>query len=79
MSLALQAALVFFAVAFADVCWTRWSSAVAAGRRWSAAWWGVGIYVIGSVSVIEYTANHWLLVPAVLGSFVGTAVAVKKP
>lgn len=73
----IHALLVFLATAIADVCWARYTSHAAAGRRWAAALWGVGIYLAGAFTVVEYTADHWMVVPAVLGAFVGTAVGVK--
>jgi hypothetical protein len=41
----LRWALVFLAVAAADVCWARYTSHASSGRRWHAALWGVGIYL----------------------------------
>ena len=77
MGFLLQGGVVFAAVAFADVCWARYVGATASKKRWRAALWAAGIYVMGSFSVIEYTGDHRLLVPAVLGSFFGTLVGVK--
>lgn len=73
----IAALLVFTAVASADVCWARYVGAVGARSRWVASSWAAALYVLGSFSVVEYTANHWLLIPAVLGSFAGTAVGVR--
>jgi hypothetical protein len=69
--------LVFAATAIADVCWARYTSHAAAGRRWWAAIWGAGIYAGTAFSVVEYTQDHWLIIPTALGAFVGTAVGVK--
>jgi len=36
------------------------------------------VFLIASVAVIEYTTNHWLLIPACLGAFCGTYVSLKQ-
>lgn len=69
-------ALVFLSALATDVCWARYVTDAAAGRRWWAATWGAGIYVVGALTIIEYTRDHWMVVPAVLGAFVGTALGV---
>jgi hypothetical protein len=33
--------------------------------------------VLGSIAVINYTTNHWLIVPAMAGAFCGTFVGMK--
>jgi type IV secretory pathway protease TraF len=73
-----RALIVFLAVAAGDVCWARYTSACAKGTRWTAASWGVGLYALGAISVVNYTVDHRLIVPALLGAFVGTALGVKK-
>jgi hypothetical protein len=72
-----RALLVFLATLTADICWARYTGHAANGERWAAAWWGAGIYAFGAFTVVVYTADHWMVVPAVLGAFVGTAVGVK--
>jgi len=37
----------------------------------------VACYLLGSIAVINYTTNHWLVIPAVLGAFFGTYVGMK--
>lgn len=77
MTALVSGALVFAATAIADVCWARYTAHASNGDRWAAASWGVGIYLAGAFTVLQYTADHWMVVPAVLGAFVGTAVGVK--
>ena len=69
--------LVFLATAACDLCWARYTLYVTDGARWPAAFWAAAIYVVAAFTVVEYTADHWMVVPAVLGAFVGTAVGVK--
>lgn len=42
----------------------------------SAAWAGF-ITLSGAFTIINYTANNWLLIPAVLGASLGTYLSVK--
>jgi hypothetical protein len=65
-------ALVFFCTFLADIAWVRYVASAGVKARWYAATWA-GVLV----PVVEYTHNRWLLVPAVLGAFLGTAVGVK--
>jgi hypothetical protein len=78
VSLALHALVVFVVVAIADVCWARYTAACARGSRWYAAGWSVSLYWLGSISVMSYTADHRLILPALAGAFVGTAIGVKS-
>jgi hypothetical protein len=73
----LRGFLVFAATLAADICWAHYVRHAARGSRWWAALWGVGPVLAGAFSVLQYTADHWMVVPAVLGAFVGTAVGVK--
>jgi hypothetical protein len=78
VSLLLQALLVFVAVGIADVCWAKYIAACSAKERWIAASWAAAISIGGLFSVIECTGNRWMVIPAVLGSFMGTAWAVPR-
>jgi hypothetical protein len=70
--------VTFLAVAAADVCWTKYMAAAGAGQRWLAGMWGAALYMIGAVAVVQYTTDHWLLIPAATGAFVGTAIGVNS-
>jgi hypothetical protein len=78
MSTWLQAAAVFTAVAVADFAWTKYMMHAAAKHPHRAALWNSVIIALGSVSVVSYTENHWMLIPALLGAYVGTYVAVRR-
>lgn len=69
-------ALVFLAAFLTDVCWARYVCAASDRSRWVCSSWAVGIYTCNALAVVEYTQNHWMLVPAIAGSFVGTAFGV---
>lgn len=70
--------LVFLATAIADVFWTRYMRTVTAKKALAAALWSAGIIGLSAFTVVSYTSNHWLLVPAMAGAFVGTFFTVKK-
>lgn len=67
-----QFLLVFFAMALADVCWTYYFIKIEERKSVSAGLWGIGIYICGAFTVMSYMKDTSLLVPAILGSFVGT-------
>lgn len=72
----MQFLLVFLATCCGDVCWTRYIAAVAVKDRWRAVRWNAAIVALGAFTIVSYTANHWLLIPAVLGGALGTYFAV---
>jgi uncharacterized membrane protein YfcA len=67
----------FFAVFFVDIFYTYYLKTVIENKALKASFWGAVVWLIGSVAVIEYTANHWLLIPACIGAFCGTYVGIK--
>ena len=70
--------VVYFCSAFAiDWCWTKYIKRANAGEALPAAWWSVTIYGLSSINVLAFTKNPWLLIPMVLGYFMGTYYAVK--
>ena len=62
----------FFALFFTDVFYTYYLRAVNNERALEASAWAVVVYVIASIAVINYTTDHWSLIPAGLGAFCGT-------
>lgn len=70
--------LVFLATAVADVFWTRYMQTVTAKEPTAAGLWSAGIIGLSAFTVVSYTSNHWLFVPAMAGAFVGTFFTVKK-
>lgn len=67
----------FIAVFFVDIFYTYYLKTVNENKALTASLWGAIVWLIGSLAVIEYTANHWLLIPACLGAFCGTYVGIK--
>ena len=64
--------LTFFAVFALDLVYTYYLKCVAEDRRIMASVWSVACYLGASIAVINYTTNHWLLLPALAGAFCGT-------
>jgi hypothetical protein len=69
--------VTFFAIFFLDVVYTYYLRCVASNNVLGASFWSVACYILGSVAVINYTTNHWLMLPAIAGAFCGTFVGMK--
>ena len=72
----MKAALVFLAVAVSDALWAAWMTAVAAHQPGLAGLTSAGLVVAGAYVTVAYVRDRRYLVPAVLGAFVGTYLAV---
>jgi type IV secretory pathway VirB6-like protein len=77
MSYALQCLLVFVAMAIADICWAYYFIKIDERKSVAAGMWGSAIYICGAVSVVSYTQDRTLIIPAVLGAFVGTYLTIE--
>ena len=77
MSYPIQFILVFIAMAVADVCWTYYFIKIDERKSIAAGIWGSLIYICGAFGVLSYTENKTLIIPAVLGAFVGTYITVE--
>ena len=71
------ACVVFSAVAGADLVWTMYNKAVERHSANEAGLLSVCIYALGGITAIEYIKDNWMLVPALLGAFVGTWLGVR--
>ncbi len=69
--------LTFILVFVVDIIYTYYLKAINENHALTAGFWGAFAWLIGSLAVIEYTANHWLLIPACAGAFCGTWVGIK--
>lgn len=67
---------VFFSVAAADVCWTKYMQNVALSNRAKGALWSASIVAVGSVSTLAYISSPAYIIPAALGAFVGTYLSI---
>jgi hypothetical protein len=69
---------VAVAMAVTDVCWSKYVSNTAAGRRLPAAAWSAGIVLCGSVTICAYVSDPRFVVAAMIGAFVGTYLSVQE-
>ena len=69
--------ITFFALFFTDVFYTYYLRSVQQDETLKASIWAVVVFFIASIAVINYTTDHWLLIPACLGAFCGTFVGMK--
>lgn len=69
--------LTFFSIFLLDIVYTYYLRCVAKEHALGASFWSVACYLLGSIAVISYTTNHWLIIPAVIGAFCGTYAGMK--
>lgn len=70
---------VFLAVMAADYCWARYTIHTAEKNAVRASLWSAGIVVLGSITTFAYLQAGWLMtIPAALGAFVGTLIAINS-
>ena len=69
--------VTFVAVTVVDIFYTYYIKSVNDNRAMVAGFWGAVVWLFGSLAVINYTSNHWLLIPACLGAFCGTWIGIK--
>jgi uncharacterized membrane protein len=67
----------FFAVFFTDLIYVYFVKSIQNNRPWNAAWWSMVVTFTASVAIINYTTDHWALVPALLGAYCGTLFGMK--
>jgi len=73
----LKVILVFVVSGMGDVLWTFYIIRTAGKRAYSAGFFSALIILTGGLVIITYTENNWYLIPAALGGYVGTVLAVK--
>lgn len=64
---------VFCATVALDVAYVLYTRRTMEGRAIQAGFWASAIWALGAWIVIAYVNNHWLIVVALVGSFVGTS------
>lgn len=74
----IKIALLIFVIYFLiDIFYTKYIIYVTEGRAIAAANTASLLYLLMAMGVINYTENHWYLVPLVLGNWLGSYVVVK--
>ena len=69
--------VTFLAVFFTDIIYTYYLKSVQHNSVWKASFWATACTATASIAVINYTENHWLLIPSLLGAFAGTWFGMK--
>jgi hypothetical protein len=72
----ITAILVFLAVILSDIIWVFYIRRVNQGRALSAAVFGTIVWLFGAFIVVNYIEDKRQIIFAVLGSFIGTYLAV---
>ena len=67
----------FIVVLLLDLVYTYYLKSVSEGRALQASLWSVACYLGASIAIINYTEDHWKLIPAVIGAFCGTYIGMK--
>jgi len=62
---------------FTDIVYTLLMKSVQNDKPLAASIWASAITFLGGVAVINYTTNNMMIIPAVLGAFVGTYIGMK--
>jgi uncharacterized membrane protein YfcA len=69
--------VTFLAVFVTDLMYVYFVKSIQNNKPWFAAWWSMVVTFTASVAIINYTTDHWTLIPALLGAFFGTWVGMK--
>jgi len=69
--------LVFLAMTLTDVLFALYVRRASQGRAIYAAIFSLLIMMNAGYVTVSYVGNHWMIIPAGLGAFVGTFLAVK--
>jgi uncharacterized membrane protein YfcA len=69
--------ITFVAVFLTDILYVYFVKAIQHDEPLQAGLWSVVVTFTASVAVINYTADHWALIPALLGAFAGTWIGMK--
>lgn len=72
-----KALAVAVSVGIADVFWARYTQALADGRMAAAAASSAAIVGLGSVTIFAYVNDASMVVPAMIGAYLGTAVGMR--
>lgn len=70
--------LIFLVDMIVAFFWAKGIKAVADKKALEAALWSGSITLASAFSVISYNNNHWLIIPALLGSALGTYFSVRQ-
>jgi len=69
--------ITFFATVSVDILWSYYIKRVSQGKAFQAGLYAGLVYGNTVLITILYTENHWLCIPVIIGSVLGTYLAVK--
>jgi uncharacterized membrane protein YfcA len=69
--------VTFLAVFATDLLYVYFVKSIQQGQPLSAGLWSMVVTLTASVAVINYTEDHYALIPALIGAFAGTWVGMK--
>lgn len=72
----LKAAIAFASMLALDLVWVAYMTSAQAGYPAVSAFCAMILFVIGAYNVLSYTRDPRLIVPAALGAYTGTYIAV---
>ena len=64
--------ITFLSVFVLDVVYTYYLRCIASEKPLQASIWAMGCTGLATLTIINYTTDHWLVIPAILGAFCGT-------
>ena len=70
--------ITFFLMILLDYGWAKYIANVSSKKPLPAAFWSVTIYLIGASLTVLVVEDHAIILPASLGTLVGTYIAVKR-
>ena len=67
----------FLAMFVVDIFYSYYIKAIQDEEAIKAGFWAGTVYAIASLCVVNFTIDHWLIIPASLGAVCGTYVGIK--
>ena len=68
--------ITFFAIFFLDIVNAWYIKAISEDRAVVASLWAVFVTLASCVAIINYTRDNMMIIPALVGAFVGTYVGI---
>jgi hypothetical protein len=68
--------IAFAAMVLTDFFWVLTVRSVRDDRPLASGVWAIFLFLTAAVGTISYITDHWLLVPAAAGTFLGTVLGV---
>ena len=69
--------VTFLAVFATDMLYVYFVKSIQQDQPLSAGLWSMVVTLTASIAVINYTEDHYALIPALLGAFAGTWLGMK--